>query len=920
VSGQPGTQPPADRDADGVRDWKLWALLGLFGLLLASHLATPRLDSDQAVTGLMGVEILRGEFPIFFWGQDHAGIPESYGAAVTFAVLGVSRFALCLVPALAAFGLVVALYRTGAVLFGHAAGLLAISFATVVSPYVVAHYVRARAYYIEHLLLAQLLLLGAALVLARPLTEPARTRVLLAMGLAGGFGFYCGFQIVGVLAPAGLALLLADPRLLLRRGAWLALGAFLLASTPFWAYNLAHHWATFATGVRFQGGESGWEAARILARNLLPVILGVQDYVNTPPYLPWPFFLVPPLVVGGALALLAGRVAWAGARVIRDPAVAGEAMLLLAVGATVGLVWYGRFLAVPRYLVPLAPLLALVLARACQLTWRRTRIGAVVVAAAYLATVGIPLVADLIVLWPEKRASYWAERVQDGALFAFMRARGLVRAYGYEYWLVPRLTFDSGATILVAEPLNDKHPPYTKAVDDSPRPAYIVRTSVGLFENWVGALQSRVERQQVGPYHVFWGMTPPPPAVAISRGGWAVRTGPGTGEPATLLDGQFESGWSTAPGPPGSGWLELDFGRPERVAGLVLLTDQPEHLPQALVVDVADGPTPGPTISRFTTGGFAAIWENGALRTRPSRALVVRFQPVEARRLRLTELAPAGNWAVAEVFALAPAAASPDRLPAVREGQRQEAEGAPAAALLAYRLAMRAAPDDPEGYIQFVRLAGALDLTSGWPAERAARLARVGLVDEARILYGRLAASLDAGLVNAELAERRARLAAAAGDTAEARRLRDEAAAVRAPTRPVGAVFGGGVALLGFDLNPTRVQPGGALEVAYHWRLPATSRALAAYIHFVPQQGARGRFADDYGLPEPIRSLGEQTQAIRLGRQVRVPAGTPPGTYRVVAGVWNPATGHRLHRWWHGVVPGPTRTVDLGTVEILPPS
>ena len=59
-----------------VRDWRFWALLGLFIVVIALHLATPALDSDQAVTGLMGLHVLRGELPIFFWNQDHAGVPE----------------------------------------------------------------------------------------------------------------------------------------------------------------------------------------------------------------------------------------------------------------------------------------------------------------------------------------------------------------------------------------------------------------------------------------------------------------------------------------------------------------------------------------------------------------------------------------------------------------------------------------------------------------------------------------------------------------------------------------------------------------------------------------------------------------------------------------------------------------------------
>ena len=123
-------------------------------------------------------------------------------------------------------------------LFGHGVGLLGILFTTVVSAYVAANYTLARSYYVEHLLVGQVVLLGAALWLARPLSEPARCRVAIAMGLAGGLGLYFNFQIVDALVPAALALLLVEPRLPLRRAAWLGVGAFALGSLPFWAYNL----------------------------------------------------------------------------------------------------------------------------------------------------------------------------------------------------------------------------------------------------------------------------------------------------------------------------------------------------------------------------------------------------------------------------------------------------------------------------------------------------------------------------------------------------------------------------------------------------------------------------------------------------------------------------------------------------------
>jgi hypothetical protein len=901
-------------------DWRFWALLALFGLVVGLHLVTPRLDSDQAITGLMGLHILRGEFPIFFWGQHHAGVPESYGAAVTFTLLGVSRFALSLVPALAALATVLALHRTAALLWGPGAGHLAMLFATIVSPYVLAHYVRARAYYIEHLLLGQLVLLGAALWLARPLSEPARARALVVMGLAGGVGLYCGFQIVDALLPAALALLWVDPRLPLRRATWLAVAAFALGSLPFWIYNLTHDWATFATGARFAGSQTGGAAARVLAGDLLPVILGVQEYIGTPPYLPWPLSMTVPAVVAAAVGVVLVHAVWGTGR-RRDPARAGDVLVLLTLAVTLGAVWYGRFLSAPRYLVPLAPPLALTLARATQLTWRRAPVVVGVAVGAYLLAVGVGLVDDLTVLHADKRAVYRTERAQDQALFAFLAARGLTRTYGYEYWLTARLTFDAGERIIVAEPIRDKHPPFTQAVDATRRPAYIVRAGLELFENWVAALQlPRFEHERVDPYTIFWDFAPPPPATPVSRAGWTVRTSRGVGEPASLVDGRFDTGWSSAPGPPASAWVEVDVGRPQVVSGAVLLTDQPEHVPQQLVIDAETANGAVRTVSRYDTGGFAPLWRNGALRTAPGRTLVVRFPPVEARRIRLQEQARGGTWAVAELFLLAPGDGTVVA-PALAAGRRLEADGALGAALAQYREAIRAVPDDPEGYAEFARLAGDLGLAGGWPAERARGFARAGLVEEARALYGTVAAQLGSGLLHAELAADRARLAAAAGAESEARRLAAEATAVRTPREHVGAVFGHAVELTGHTIETPRVRAGGTAELAYHWRLLRRSAGgLVVSVQFLAADGTSGRFGDDHPLPQPIRGLDPAAaQHVMERRRLAVPETTPPGRYHMVIAVREAASGRRLHRWWHGVLPLPTRTVEVGTLEVLAP-
>ena len=471
----------------------------MLGLLLALYLAFPRLDADQAITGLMGVSVLRGEFPIFFWLQDHAGVPESYAAAPLFFLFGVSRRTLDLVPALGTLALALAVYRTGVVLFGRVAGLLGVLFITVVSAYVAANYTLARSYYVEHLLVGQVVLLGAGLWLARPLSEPARCRVAIAMGLAGGLGLYFNFQIVDALIPAVLALLLVEPGLPLRRAAWLGVAAFLLGSLPFWVYNLTHGWATVATGARFQGHFSGLETARILAGDLLPVVLGVRSGAGQPSHLPGPLAWTIPLTVGGAVLLLLARVVAGIGRLRRDSARAGEALLLIGIAVTLGVVWYGGYVRVPRYLLPLIPLLALVLARAAQLTWRWTRAGTIVWVAAYLLAVGMDLAPDVTALRPEARIRYRQEREADARLFEALRAKDLRKAYAFDYWLAPRLTFEARGDIIVAQPFNDRYPPHTLAVDRSPRPAYVVQAGVETFRAWLQAGHaSRLGKTRLG--------------------------------------------------------------------------------------------------------------------------------------------------------------------------------------------------------------------------------------------------------------------------------------------------------------------------------------------------------------------------------------------------------------------------------------
>ncbi len=133
------------------------------GLILAAgfalrllFLATPDLDSDQAIFGLMAMHILRGEFPLFQWGYDYMGTLESFVAAPLMLVFGPTRFALNLAPTLFSLLFAYAAYLLAREAAGHRAGVWALAFACFPPCFLVWNVVVARGGYAETLALGTL--------------------------------------------------------------------------------------------------------------------------------------------------------------------------------------------------------------------------------------------------------------------------------------------------------------------------------------------------------------------------------------------------------------------------------------------------------------------------------------------------------------------------------------------------------------------------------------------------------------------------------------------------------------------------------------------------------------------------------------------------------------------------------------------
>lgn len=80
---------------------------------------------DTATTGVMALNILKGEKPLFFYGQKYMGAIEAYTAAVFFAIFGVSELVLSMVPIVYSLGWILATFLLFNELWGYSAGLVA---------------------------------------------------------------------------------------------------------------------------------------------------------------------------------------------------------------------------------------------------------------------------------------------------------------------------------------------------------------------------------------------------------------------------------------------------------------------------------------------------------------------------------------------------------------------------------------------------------------------------------------------------------------------------------------------------------------------------------------------------------------------------------------------------------------------------
>ncbi len=639
-------------------------------------------SSDEAVTGLMAFAVLRGEYPVFFFGQGYMGALEAYGTAVVFWLFGASPLLLYAVPLVLSIGVIGLVFHLGRVLFDEVTGLFAALFTAAGPVFCVVFGIAPRLGYVETLALGTILIALAGRV-TRDVGRPSRGATILILGFVAGLAVWTNFLVAPYLATAAALILLGRPSLaFFRTAGWGVLG-FFSGSLPFWVFNLGHGFWSFAL-LDAGGGTTLWSRAGILVRESLPHALGMRDLWLGEWFLPAGVLLAAGYLSLGAGALILRPREGGGARL----AVGAPLLLLVFALALFVTSRYGG-MGSPRYLFPVYTALPLLAAAGVSLVRRRSAWGAVLavpillgnlagvarayhdvsagrISAAAFAGNQVGMAGIRPPSGPAPSAESEIPRVEP--LVAFLKEKGIRRVIA-DYGISARLTFESREEIIAAQPLDEKYPPYALAAGGSEPAAIVLRGRFSFMDPetlppHIEPLGLKLQQDDVGGWRVYWGFElSGAGSSAISPRLWRAESSGGPLGPlgaGGAFDRDVTTRWGSGR-PRGEGiWYRLDLGRVETVHRVILLpgvftTDHPAGL---RVEASVDGRVWGVVWER--RGLMPGLYVSGGQPRFDSSGVVeARFSPVGARYLKFTHLgeAPPFDWSIGEVFVYAPVSA-----------------------------------------------------------------------------------------------------------------------------------------------------------------------------------------------------------------------------------------------------------------------
>jgi hypothetical protein len=224
-----------------------WVILvsGLF--LRLYHVWTASfayVDGDTSTIWLMAKHMLKGEFPLFFYGQYYLGPLEPLIIAFFWMIFGIKTSTLYFGNIFFSVLFGVSAYFLGKQTKDKMIGLLFMLFVTFPSPYFFKASIMPFGYLIEISFLGNLIFL-LSLRSCSKASKDHKTLYYILMGIVSGVGFWTHYTFVYYLVPVCIYLFINETFKSLIKNSIFGLVSFFLAGFPFWFFTFKYNFLTF---------------------------------------------------------------------------------------------------------------------------------------------------------------------------------------------------------------------------------------------------------------------------------------------------------------------------------------------------------------------------------------------------------------------------------------------------------------------------------------------------------------------------------------------------------------------------------------------------------------------------------------------------------------------------------------------------
>jgi hypothetical protein len=663
-------------------------------------------SSDEALPALMAFHILKGEFPVVYWGQTYMGTQESYITAALIPFLGFNVVTIRLYPFFISLIFCWATYLLTRKLYGESAGIFALAMLAIPVPYLAMcgamippdNYLAVTTLgSIAFLPLADMVFAGSSRSTSLlPLSgseggwkttlrqnliklwqdgneRPWWKYVLI--GFILGYTFWLHILVISYIAVALLFLFLSDKLVFLRWKFWAGVLAFCAGSLPFLWYNITHDFATFSDVGRTVDWQRSWELFQELFIITTHFLIGMKvmfygDSTHFASLPTWLSILVAVIAIGMLLLVILTRLKSLLRLAILSLKGSDGTALLLALLAAIAFMfcrstrsaWHNV-----RYIMPMMSALPILLAGGLAQVQKWSRAAAVAI---LLVIIASQAWGDFLLVRAWNNPKFVAEDLElpdTKPVFAFLKEHGIYHAYAH-YWLSYRMTFESHERFICSEPFNERFPgrdvKFIDQVRSASNVAYINHATLRLpedFETNLKAIGGEYRKVESYPFTGYYDFKPPYGSIQlqeIARSGWKTTAAQNTEAAGDVLDNDLITGWCSVSPQTSGTWFHIDLGRIETICKIRFdLDGHVMDCPRGYKIEVSSDGTSWKQVLEMGDMNGNLFWEGS------HPWILVRgdfftaaFPSIEARYVRmvLTASDPKYNWSIAELRMFGP--------------------------------------------------------------------------------------------------------------------------------------------------------------------------------------------------------------------------------------------------------------------------